>query len=225
MVGSGNPAPDYDRLTPQYSSYTRIGVIDPETLEFIGYQTSIAPGFKIERLLDVDGEAWLFNSLSHMHERPSRVDVYVIDPRTLEITNRFNLDQPFPRAAVLSPSGDVYIHHASIQRWRDRWGNVSGITRLNPVTGNREFTRVDGPATVISDLAVYRDRVCAALGTRKATDGLWCMNDQGLLEFKIPQLNPDRVVFPPESRGRFPDGSGSGSVCLVLACMITSLGV
>ena len=66
VIGAGNPPEGYDALTNHSAVTTRIGVIDPETLAFRGYLTGLEPGLRIRSVLEVDGEAWLFNELSHL---------------------------------------------------------------------------------------------------------------------------------------------------------------
>ena len=96
VIGAGNPPQDYQRLTNHSAVTTKVGMIDPETLTFRGYLTGLEPGLRARSVLEVDGKAWLFNELSHMEEQPTRTDVYVMDPETLDIVDRFNLEHPFP---------------------------------------------------------------------------------------------------------------------------------
>ena len=62
VIGFGNPPRDYPRLTNHSSVYTRVGVIDPETLTFRGYLTGIEPGLRVQSVLDIDGKAWLLTN-------------------------------------------------------------------------------------------------------------------------------------------------------------------
>ena len=127
VVGFGNPPRDYPRVTHYASAVTRVGVIDPETLTFRGYLTGLEPGMRVLSVLEVDGKAWLFNEMSHMEERPARTDVYVMDPQTLEIVDRFNLDHPFPNWAEHGDDGAIYIfHEVSIKKLQDA-GYRSGL--------------------------------------------------------------------------------------------------
>ena len=145
--------------------------------------------------MEVDGKAWVFNELSHIKERPPRVDVYVVDPRTLSIVDRFNLDNPFPKWARRHPDGSIHIfHRASGERSR-RAGFRSGITRLDPSTRDQEF--VATPDHLSADgLDLYRGQVCLAQA-RGDDIGLWCMDDEGTLELRIPYEEATGVLFGP----------------------------
>ncbi len=195
LTGFGNPPRDYPRVTNSASAVTKVGVIDPETLTFRGYLTGFEPGLRILNVLEVDGKAWLFNELSHLAERPARTDVYVMDPRHPQIVDRLNLDHPFPNWAEHGDDGVIYIfHEVSTQRWRDA-GYQAGITRLDLATGMETFiptpTMPHAPG-----MGVYRDRPCLA-GRDKNSSGLWCLNEDGSLELKVPQEYAIGVAFAP----------------------------
>ena len=81
-------------MTPQYAAYTRVLVIDPETIEMRGWLAGLEPGMRVLDVLDIGGKAWLFNSLSHLHEHAPRVDVYVLDPVTVEVGGQFQPGAP-----------------------------------------------------------------------------------------------------------------------------------
>ena len=171
------PPPDYRKLTNSSASVTSIGVIDPRTLTIRGYLNGLEPGLRISDAVEVDGKAWVFNELSHIKERPPRVDVYVVDPRTLKIVDRFNLDNPFPKWARRHSDGSIHIfHRASGERSR-RAGFRSGITRLDPSTRAQEF--VATPDRLGADgLDLYRGQAC--LAEAHGDDiALWCMDDGG----------------------------------------------
>ena len=175
------------------SSVTSIGVIDPRTLTIRGYQNGLEPGLRISDAVEVDGKAWVFNELSHIKERPPRVDVYVVHPRTLNILDHFNLDNPYPRWARRNADGSIHIfHQASGERSR-RAGFRSGITRLDPATRSQQF--VATPDHLSADgLDVYRGQTCLAEAQGEDI-GLWCMNDDGTLELRIPQEEATGVLF------------------------------
>ena len=137
VIGPGNPAAEYAPVTPHYAVTTRVGLIDPETLAFRGYLTGFEPGLQVRSALDVDGTAWLFNELSHIEERSARADVYVFDPRSMEVVDSLNLDHPFPVWAERSDSWIVYVFHNAI--FRGYLNYRSGITRLNSATGDESF--------------------------------------------------------------------------------------
>ena len=184
VVGEGNPPRNYQRVTSHSAPVTRIGVIDPASLAFKGYLTGLEPGLRVLSVQDVDGKAWLFNSLSHLEERPPRTDVYVMDPEALEIVEQFNLNHPFPTWSVRGDDEALYIFHWAKTRFREN-GYRSGITRLDPTSRKETFI----PTPDLPDphgIAAKGERLC--LVTReKGNGGLWCLNDQGDLELKISQ--------------------------------------
>ena len=195
LAGFGNPPRDYPRVTNSASAVTKVGVIDSETLIIRGYLTGFEPGMRVLSVLEVDGNAWLFNEMSHLEELPARTDVYVMDPQSLKIVDRFNLDNPFPNWAEHGDDGVIYIFHAvSIERLQ-KAGYRSGITRLDLATGMETFiptpTMPHAPG-----MGVYRDRPCLA-GRDKNSSGLWCLNEDGNLELKVHQENAIGVAFAP----------------------------
>ncbi len=194
VIGAGNPPEGYRRLTNHSSVTTRIGVIDPETLAFRGYLTGLEPGLRVLSVLEVNGKVWLFNELSHIEERPARTDVYVMDPQTLQIVDSFNLDHPFPNWAEHADDSAIYIFHEVRKRLRDA-GYQSGITRLDLATGAETF--VPTPNLPYSQgMGVYRDRPCLA-NERSEGSGLWCLNDDDVLELKIPDRYLGVLFGPP----------------------------
>ena len=133
--------------------------------------------------------------MSHLEELPACTDVYVMDPRHPQIVDRFNLDNPFPNWAEHGDDGVIYIFHAvSIERLQ-KAGYRSGITRLDLSTGVETFiptpTMPHAPG-----MGVYRDRPCLA-GRDKNSSGLWCLNEDGSLELKVPQEYAIGVAFAP----------------------------
>ena len=195
VVGAGHPPKEYQRLTPHYAVSTRVAVIDPKTLTFRGYLTGFEPGMRVLSVLEVGGKAWLFNELSHLEERPARTDVYVMDPQTMEIVDRFNLENPFPNWAEHGDEGAIYIfHEVSIPRLREA-GYQAGITRLDVATGVETFV----PTPTMSSapgMGVYRGRPCLARQGKKS-GGLWCLNEDGNLELKVHQEYSIGVAFAP----------------------------
>ena len=89
MIMRGPPPEGYGKLTNSASGVASVGVIDPETLTVRGSLNSLEPGSRISDAVEVDGKAWLFNELSHIVERPPRMDVYVMDPQSVEIVDSF----------------------------------------------------------------------------------------------------------------------------------------
>ena len=180
VVGFGSPPRNYPRATPHYAAYTRVLVIDPESLEIRGWLAGLEPGLMVYDVLDVGGRAWLFNALSHLEERAPRVDVYVFDPVTVEVVDRFNLDHPFPKWSAQDDEGTVYIsHRVAPVRLRDT-GLRSGVTKIGVKTGEESF--VDVPHRFgFKDLDVYRGTVCMPNrhNTLNGSEdiGLWCLDD------------------------------------------------
>ena len=196
IAGFGNPPRDYPRLTNSASAVTRVGVIDPETLTLRGYLTGFEPGMRVLSVLEVGGKAWLFNEMSHLEERPARTDVYVMDPQTLEIVDRFNLENPFPNWAEYGEDESIYIFHkVAIDRLREA-GYRAGITRLDLASGVEAFV----PTPTLSrpyGMGVYRDRPCLAHRGGKQAGGLWCLSADGDLELKVRQKYSMGVAFRP----------------------------
>ena len=193
VIGFGNPPKDYQPLTNHASAVTRIGVIDPQTLTFRGYQTGLEPGLRVLSALEVDGQAWLFNELSHLEEHPDRTDVYVMDPQTLQIVDTFNLNHPFPTWAQRTDDGKVYIfHRVPTRRLRDA-GHQSGITQLDLATGVETFVPTpDLP--YVHGMGLLEGRPCLA-HKRPEDSGLWCLNDDGVMELKVPAGHAVGVLF------------------------------
>ena len=195
LMGFGNPPRDYQPLTNAASAVTAVAVIDPETLTLRGYLTGFKPGLRILSVLEVDRRAWLFNELSHLEERPPRTDVYVVDLNNLEVSDRFNLENPFPHWAEHGDDKAIYIfHEVALKRLRDA-GYSAGITRLEPSTGAESFIPTSTMHSA-SGMGVYRDQPCLVRRS-KAFGGLWCLNEDGRLELKVPQEYSIGVAFRP----------------------------
>lgn len=194
--GFSSPPDDYKARTHHSASVTKIEVIDPESLTVRGYLNIPEPGLLVYSAVDVNGDAWIFNRLSHIAERPSRIDVYVMDPRTLDIVDSFNLGQPFPEWAEQDENGFIHIFNSARGLvWQTGFPN--GFTLLNPVS--REGTFIATPDfPVARGIGVNQGRPCL---TRRGTEdgGLWCMNDNGVLEQNIKHLFAIGVVFGPRA--------------------------
>ena len=195
VMGYGNPPRDYESLTHYAGAFTRVGVIDPETLTIRGYLKGLEPGLRVLSVLEVDGKAWLFNELSHLEERPPRTDVYVMDPQAVEIVDRFNLERPFPKWAEHGDGGSIHIYHVPQSHKMADAGYPTGITRLDLETGLEFFTSTPSVPNAFG-LGVFRDRPCL---THRGLEsgGLWCMNDEGVMERKVPQEYAVGVQFRP----------------------------
>ena len=195
VIGYGRPPDDYEKLTNSAAAYTRVAVIDPETLTMRGYLTGLEPGLRVLSVLEVDGKAWLFNELSHMEERPPRTDVYVMDPRSIQMVDSFNLDSPFPKWAEYGDDGAIHIYHGvpSLAMWDA--GHLSGVTRLALEAGTELFTPTPSVSNA-SGLGVYRNKSCL-IHRGLENGGLWCVNDDGTTERTIPQKNALGVRFKP----------------------------
>ena len=198
--GMSFPPEDYQSRTNHSASVTKIEVIDAESLTVRGYQNIPDPGLRVYSAVDVNGNAWIFNRLSHLAERPPRADVYVMDPRTLEIVDSFNLEQPFPKWAEQDENGFIHIFNSALDHeWEAgfRGGFPSGFTLLNPTSREGTFIATpDFPATL--GIGVDQGKPCL---THRGTDdgGLWCMNDNGVLELKIRHPGTFGVRFGPRA--------------------------
>ena len=135
----GPPPEGYGKLTNSSSGVTSIAAIDPDTITVRRNQPVLEPVSLISDAVEVDGKAWAFNELSHIKERPPRVDVYVMDPRTLDIVDRFNLENPFPKWARRHADGSIHIFHQVSGERSRRAGFRSGITRMDPTTRAQKF--------------------------------------------------------------------------------------
>ena len=67
--------------------------------------------------------------MSQLEEYAQRTDVYVMDPETVEMVDRFNLGHPFPIWAVRPDEETVYVYHkVRFKRLREA-GYLSGVTK------------------------------------------------------------------------------------------------
>ena len=198
VTGYGGPPKEYQRLTNHSAAYTRVGVIDPETLTMRGYLTGLEPGLRVLNVLEVDGVAWLFNIFSHLEERPPRTDVYVMDPETVEIVDQFNLEHPFPVWAEYGDERVMFIHHISPDERINGVWYPTGITRLDLETRQERFTATP-EMTNAYGMGVYRNRPCLARGGGPEIGGLWCMNSDGTFERSLPQQYAVGVQFKEEN--------------------------
>ena len=153
VIGEGGPPEGYESMTTHSAPVTAVGVIESVTLTFREFQTGFEPGMRVLSVLEVDGNAWLFNELSHVQETPDRTDVYVLDPHTLRIVEAFNLDYPFPTWTVRADEGTIYIFHRVPFTSLREAGYQSGITLLNLDSGNGTFFTPDLP--FVADMDVY----------------------------------------------------------------------
>ena len=198
VIGYGGPPEGYQALTNHSAAYTRVGVIDPETLTMRGYLTGLEPGLRVLNVLEVDGVAWLFNVFSHLEERPPRTDVYVMDPRSVEIVDQFNLEHPFPRWAEYGDEGVMFIYHIAPGDKIHGVRYPTGITRLDLETRQEVFTATPEMTNVFG-MGVYRNRLCLARDGGHDFGGLWCMNSEGTLERSLPQRHAVGVLFKEEN--------------------------
>ena len=198
VIGDGGPPKGYQRVTDYAAAYTRVGVIDPETLTIRGYLTGLEPGLRVLNVLEVDGMAWLFNVFSHLEERPPRTDVYVMDPRSVEIVDQFNLEHPFPRWAEYGDEGVMFIYHSAPAKMIDGVQYPRGITRLDPETRQEQFTATPEMHNAFG-MGVYRNRPCVARDGGPDIGGLWCMNSDGAFERSLTQRYAVGVEFKESS--------------------------
>ena len=191
VIGSGRPPIVYDKVTASRSGVALVARIDPDALIVHDYAAELPPGSGILDVVEVDGMAWLLNKLSNIVERPPRTDIYVMDPITLEIVDSFNLPQPYPVWGTIGADGFVYIYHADLP-YRSDADRRGGVSRIDPVTREEEYTRIKDPerGSNAGGFDVYRGQPCMALRS-----GLWCMNDDGRIDLKLPQQRSIGVLF------------------------------
>ena len=195
LLGIGQAPRDYDRVTNSRSGVAVVAMLDPQTLEISGYNTGLAPGSRILDAIEVDGLAWLLNSWSHIPERPPRTDVYVMDPRTLEVVDSFNLSHPYPLWGRVGDDGYLYIAHGTNHSAGDS-DRQAGVTRIDPVTREETHWRIDPQYSRrgIIGFDVYKGRSCMALPVSEA-HGLWCINEDGAIELVLKQEHPVGVLL------------------------------
>lgn len=201
VFGSGRPPADYDEVRPQTSGAAIVARIDPETLTVDEYKAVFPPGATIMDAVEVDGAAWLLNSFSHIVERPPRVDVYVINPRTLAVLDSFNLDKPYPTWGERGADGDIYIYHGNGIPSDFDVGHLGGVTRINPDTRESEYAQINRatgrnlPGYIASDFAMRGGTPFIVTG-----GGLWRVNDDDRpREMMLEQDYSIGVLFAPPS--------------------------
>ena len=197
IFGGSSPPETYESLTNIHAGIAMTVAIDPNTLEVVGYHTSLQPGSKVEDALNVGGQAWMLNLWSHLKERPPRTDVYVLNPHTMEIVNSFNLPRPYPNWGRIAADGTVYIFHIAFTTDDYNAGLRPGFSRVNPETLEATFIEAVGIADLAFDwsqaMDVYRGRPCVT----QFRSGLWCQNDDGTMTLEIAQLGAHGILFVP----------------------------
>ena len=154
-------------------------------------------------VLDIGGEAWLFNELSHIEEHAHRTDVYVIHPSEAKILDQFNLTHPFPTWAAPDEDSMLYIRHWAKFDSQRNAGYLSGVTKLNPITREQSFVEIPHSFS-FKDLDVYQGTVCMPNRTLNGSehDGLWCLDGEDKLVLRIPQNQATGVMFVSSSGDR-----------------------
>ena len=142
--------------------------------------------------------AWLFNVFSHLEERPPRTDVYVMDPRSMEIVDQFNLEHPFPVWAEYGDAGIIFIYHNARNGKIHGVQHPTGITRLDLETRQELFTATPEVNDAFG-MGVYRNKPCLVHEGGHDLGGLWCMNSDGILERSLPQRHAVGVQFKEEN--------------------------
>ena len=197
VFGGSYPPETYQSLTHTSDGVATTAAIDPITLEVVGYHTSLQPGSRVQDALDVGGQAWMLNKWSHLEERPPRTDIYVLDPHTLEIVNRFNLPRPYPQWGRVAADGTIYIFHIHGGSAEFNAGLRSGFSRVDPETLEATFTEAGGVSELAFDwdqaIDVYRGRPCVT----QIRSGLWCQNADGTMTLEIEQLGAHGILFVP----------------------------
>ncbi len=197
VIGSGRPPIGYDKVTASRSGVTLVARIDPDTLIVHDYVAELPPGSRVLDVVEVDGMGWLLNEFSNIVERPPRADVYVMDPKTLEVADSLNLPKPYPRWGRVGADGYVYIYHTDLS-YRSDADKQGGVSRIDPVTREAEYTKITDPerGPNASGFGVYQGRPCMVLRS-----GLWCMNNHGGIDLKLPQERSTGVLFAPPNDG------------------------
>ena len=198
-LGSGGPPADYDAVKPRTRGISIAARIDPETLTVDEYKAEFPPGASIMDAVEVDGVAWLLNSESHIVERPPRVDVYVINPHTLEVLDSFNLDKPYPTWGERGADGYVHIYHMNDIPSDFDVGHLGGVTRINPDTRETDYFQVNNDSTggnipgfIAGDFATRDDGTPFVV----MSDGLWRVGADGK-ELVVEQEFSIGVLFAP----------------------------
>ena len=201
-LGSGGPPADYDAVKPRTRGISIAARIDPETLTVDEYKAEFPPGASIMDAVEVDGVAWLLNSESHIVERPPRVDVYVINPHTLEVLDSFNLDKPYPTWGERGADGYVHIYHMNDIPSDFGVGHLGGVTRINPDTRETDYFQVNNDSTggnipgfIAGDFAT-RDGTPFVVMNDGMNDGLWRVGADGK-ELVVEQEYSIGVLFAP----------------------------
>ena len=194
VFGTGKPPLNYDEVSIHWSPVTIVARIDPDTLTVQDYKPELPPGSEILDVVEVNGMAWLLNSLSHIPEHPPRTDIYVMDPGTLEVVDRFNLPTPFPKWGAVGTDGYVYVYHYDFLPKYDPVRDT-GVSRINPVTREVIYYEFDAaPTSDAPGFGMYRGLPCIVSGS-----GLSCATYDGSLELKIEQEYSIGALFPPSS--------------------------
>ena len=197
-IGRGHSPADYVGVTPRTNGITIVARIDPETLTVDEYKAELPPGTFAMDAVEVDGAAWLLNSESNIVERPPRVDVYAINPHTLEVLDSFNLDKPYPTWGERGADGYVHIYHMNAIPSDFGVGHLGGVTRINPDTRETEYFQVNNstgrnaPGFIAGDFATRDDGTPFVV----MSDGLWRVGPDGK-ELVVEQEFSIGVLFAP----------------------------
>ena len=197
-LGSGGSPVGYDGVKPRTNGITIVARIDPETLTVDEYKAEFPPGSFAMDAVEVNGAAWLLNSNSNIVERSPRVDVYVINPHTLEVLDSFNLDKPYPTWGERGADGYVYIYHMNAIPSDFGVGHLGGVTRINPDTRETDYFQVNNDSTGRN----IPGFIAGDFATRDGTpfvvmsDGLWRVGADGK-ELVVEQEYSIGVLFAP----------------------------
>ena len=198
-LGSGGSPVGYDGVKPRTNGITIVARIDPETLTVDEYKVELEPGSFAMDAVEVNGAAWLLNSNSNIVERSPRVDVYVINPHTLEVLDSFNLDKPYPTWGERGADGYVHIYHMNAIPSDFGVGHLGGVTRINPDTRETDYFQVNNDSTgrnipgfIAGDFATRDDGTSFVV----MSDGLWRVGADGK-ELVVEQEYSIGVLFAP----------------------------
>ena len=121
----------------------------------------------------------------------------------MEVTDSFNLERPFPQWGEWGEwgdDGDIYIFHEPPSHTTWESGHISGVTRLDPATGQERFTYVPNPPRV-AGMRLNGNRACMpSMYNIGRGNGLWRLDAEGELELKSPQYIVMDAAFGRSSR-------------------------
>lgn len=215
VVGNAHPPEGYEPVDIHGSGVVGVvAVVDPISFQPKGY-LELPPGSFIYDVAEIDGYAWLFNTLSHIAEPQPRVDVYVMAPNSVAIADRFNLPKAYPVLSELV-NDQLFIYHNSEDLWArsgyektrkeitdEIAGPAMGLTSIDLNSGEREYIAANIQSqevydrfSQVYDMDIYNGLPCMALNSLEGRGGLYCMDAQGDVEQKLILDRAVGIMFP-----------------------------